>query len=147
MEKNLVVIHSDGGSRGNPGPAGIGVVIEYGGQKKEYSEYIGDSRTNNEAEYEALVFAMKKTKALLGSQKAKASRLSCYADSELMVKQLNHQYKLKDDKVQRYFIQIWNMMMDFESVDFVHIPREENGLADKLANRAMDMARQAGTLI
>lgn len=131
-------IYSDGGSRGNPGPAGIGVVVEYGGQQKKYSEFIGENRTNNEAEYEALIFGLKKLKLLLGSKKAKQTEVVCYSDSELMVKQLKHEYKLKDPKVQAYFVEIWNLMLDFGNIEFFHIPREKNKLADKLANEAMD---------
>lgn len=133
-----VIIHTDGGSRGNPGPAGIGVVIEISGKKQEFSEYIGDARTNNEAEYEAMIFALKKAKSLLGKGKAKAAQLQCFSDSELMVKQLNHEYKLKEERIQRYFIEIWNLMLEFSQVEFFHIRREKNQEADKLANEAMD---------
>lgn len=138
MSDMNISVRTDGGSRGNPGPAGIGAVIEYGGQKREYYAYIGDHRTNNEAEYQALVFALKKVKALLGGQKAKSADVTCYSDSELMVKQLNHEYKLKEEKIQKAFIDIWNLSMDFRSIKFVHVPREENREADRLANKAMD---------
>ena len=137
-----VSIYTDGGSRGNPGPAGIGILIEYDSQKKEYAEYIGKEKTNNEAEYEALIFALKKTKQLIGKNKAKDVEVECFSDSELMVKQLNHQYKLKDNKIQRYFIIVWNLMLDFKKVKFNQIPREKNKKADELANVAMDKALQ-----
>ena len=136
----VVSVYTDGGSRGNPGLAGIGALIKYGSKEKEYAEYIGTKRTNNEAEYEALVFALKKIKQLLGKDKAKNAKIKCYSDSELMVRQLNHQYKLKDEKIQRYFVIIWNLMLDFKETEFNHIPREENKEADKLANKAMDEA-------
>jgi len=139
-----IIIFTDGGARGNPGPAGIGVVIEYSGEKKEYAEFIGDKRTNNEAEYEALIFALRKAKSLLGKKRAKQVVVECYSDSELLVKQLNHQYKIKDPKIQKYFIEIWNLMLDFRQVKFSHLSREENKRADQLANQAMD--RKAAAL-
>ena len=88
-----IVIHTDGGAIGNPGPSAIGVVIEYGGKKKTYAENIGEG-TNNEAEYKALIFALKKLKALIGSKNAKDAQIKCFSDSQLMVNQLNHQFKL-----------------------------------------------------
>jgi len=141
-----MVIHTDGAARGNPGLSGIGVLIEYDGGKKEYSEFIGQSRTNNEAEYEALVFALKKAKQIAGKEKSRNLVVNCYADSELMVKQLNHQYKLKDEKIQRYFIEIWNLMLDFGKITFNHIPREQNKKADQLANEAIDRTKAESRL-
>jgi ribonuclease HI len=138
QEKPDVIIHTDGGSRGNPGIAGIGVVVEYSGKKKTYAEFIGYDRTNNEAEYEALIFALRKAKQLVGKEQAKRSLVHCFSDSELMVKQLNHQYKLKEERIQRYFIEIWNLMLDYGTVKFSHIRREGNKEADLLANKAMD---------
>lgn len=135
-----VKIFTDGGSRGNPGLAGIGAVIEIGGSCKKYSDFLGDNITNNEAEYQALIFALKKTKQLIGKTKSKQATLKCYADSELMVKQLNHQYKLNNENIKKFFIEIWNLMLDFKQVEFVHIPREKNKEADLLANQAMDQA-------
>ena len=135
---NNIIIYTDGGSRGNPGLAGIGVVIEYDGQRKEYGEFLGKNKTNNEAEYEALVFALKKTKSLIGKKRAKESFLKCFTDSELMAKQLNHQYKIQNEGIKPLFFEIWNLILDFGKVEIIHIPREKNKLADKLANKAMD---------
>ncbi|MDP1833675.1 MAG: ribonuclease HI family protein [Candidatus Moranbacteria bacterium] len=129
-----IVMYTDGGSRGNPGPAGIGVYIETLGKK--YGECIGE-KTNNEAEYAALIFGLKKLKQLLG-KKAKQSHIRCYLDSELVVKQLNHEYKLKDARIQNFFIEIWNLMLDFSKVEFSHILREKNKIADALVNEALD---------
>jgi len=140
--KNILKIYTDGGSRGNPGLAGIGAVLEYGDQKKGYNKFLGDNITNNEAEYQALIFALKKAKQLIGKTKAKKETLDCFADSELMVKQLNHEYKLSNENIQKFFIEIWNLMLDFKEVKFTHIPREENKEADALANKAMDKADQ-----
>ena len=135
---NEIVIHTDGGSRGNPGQAGFGVVIEYSGKKKEHSEYLGDKKTNNEAEYAALVFALKKAKSLVGKKNAKKSSVKCFTDSELMVKQLNHQYKIQNENIKDLFFEIWNLMLDFGKVEIIHIRREKNKRADQLANEAMD---------
>jgi ribonuclease HI len=128
-------VYTDGGSRGNPGPAAIGVHIETLGKK--YAEVIG-RKTNNEAEYEALIFAMKKTKQLVGKNEARKLKLNCFLDSELVVKQLNHEYKLKEKHIQKYFLEIWNLMLDYGSVTFHHIPREKNRIADALLNQALD---------
>lgn len=133
-----VIIHTDGGSRGNPGPAGLGAVIEYGGERKEYSEFLGNKKTNNEAEYSALILALKKAKILVGKKVAKGSEVKCFADSELMVKQLNHEYKIQNEGIKPLFFEIWNLMLDFKKVEVFHIRREENQQADKLANEAMD---------
>ena len=135
-----IIIFTDGASKGNPGPSGIGAVIEMSGEKKEYFQYIGNERTNNEAEYEALIFALKKVKSLLGKVKSKKAILKCHSDSELLVRQLSHQYKIKEARIQKYFIEIWNLMLDFEKVSFFHIPREENKRVDFLANEALRQA-------
>lgn len=143
----IISVYTDGGSRGNPGLAGIGALIKYDAKEKKYAEFIGDNRTNNEAEYEALIFALEKAKQLLGKKNAKKAKAECFSDSELMVKQLNHQYKLKDEKIKKYFIKIWNLMLDFKEVEFNHIPREENKIADELANKAMDEASSQQTTL
>lgn len=133
-----IIIFTDGGARGNPGPAGAGAVIKLAGQEKNFSLFLGENRTNNEAEYEALILALKKTKTLIGKEAAKKARLICHGDSELMVRQLNHQYKIKEPAIQKLFLEVWNLALDFSAVKFIHIPREKNSQADKLANLAMD---------
>lgn len=140
----MIKIFTDGGSRGNPGIAGVGVVLKFKNETKKYSQFLGNNITNNEAEYQALIFALKKAKQLIGKVKAKKTVLKCYADSELMVKQLNHRYKLSNKNIQKLFIQIWNLMLDFKSVEVVHIPREKNKEADKMANKAMDQTNNEG---
>jgi len=136
--KNKIIIYTDGGSRGNPGPAAIGVVIETGlVGKKEFGEYIGET-TNNEAEYKAVIFAFKKLKQLVGSEKCKDVSVEFLLDSELVVKQLNKEYKLKDKNIQNFFIEIWNLTFDFGGVSFHHIPREENREADRIVNQVLD---------
>ena len=131
-------IYVDGGARGNPGPAAIGVVIQQQGQVlKKYGELI-DQSTNNQAEYQAIIFAMKKAKLLFGKKKAKQMELEFYSDSELIVKQLNHQYKIKEEDLQPLFIKVWNLVIDFGKVSFKHIPRSKNKEADRLLNQALD---------
>ena len=134
------IIYTDGGSRGNPGKAGIGVVIcnEKDQEVKKYGEYIGDNLTNNDAEYSAVIFALKKFKALFGKKLAENTDVEIRADSELVVKQLNGQYRLENPKIQQFFIEIWNLKFDFKSVKFKHISREKNMEADRLVNEALD---------
>ena len=127
-----LIIYTDGGARGNPGPAAIGVVI---GDRK-YGEKIGDT-TNNVAEYKAVVFALKKSKHLLGKKRAKETDLEINVDSELIYKQVNGQYKILEPELQEFFIQIWNLKQDFKSVEFRKIPREQNKAADRLVNKAL----------
>ncbi|MCK4891664.1 MAG: ribonuclease HI family protein [Candidatus Pacebacteria bacterium] len=135
-----LIIYTDGGSRGNPGPSACGVVIK--NDKNEVilktSKYIGET-TNNQAEYEALVLALQKAKGIFKSQKIKKGSLECYLDSELVVRHLNHEYKIKDEGLQPLFIKVWNLMLDFNSVKFIHIPREKNKLADEMVNRELDV--------
>ena len=131
------VIYTDGASKGNPGPASIGVAIYNSGGAllKEYSKAIGKT-TNNVAEYQAVIFALKKIKALYGKKKAKESSVLINSDSKLLVKQLNGEFRLKDAKIKQLFIEVWNEKMDFKKVSFNQIPREKNELADSLANQA-----------
>jgi len=101
-----ITIYTDGGARGNPGPAAIGVVIKKEGQTlKKYFQFIGEA-TNNQAEYEAVIFALKKVKLLFGRKKAKTMALEVYTDSELMARQLNHQYKIKEEDLQPLFLKV-----------------------------------------
>lgn len=130
---NKIIIYSDGGARGNPGPAGIGAVL-YDEDKNilaRISRYIGET-TNNQAEYQAIVAAIEKA-AELG-----AAELECFLDSELVVKQLNHEYKVKKQELQPWFVRVHNASLKFRKVSFKHIRREQNKEADKLANEAMD---------
>ena len=135
-----IIIYTDGGSRGNPGPAAIGVFIcnERGQDVNRYSQYLGDNLTNNQAEYQAVIFALKKFKALFGKKLASSSEIEIRSDSELLVKQLNSQYKVLDSKIQPLFLEIWNLKFDFQKIRFKLISREKNKEADKLVNQALD---------
>lgn len=135
MEK--IVVFTDGGSRGNPGPAALGVYIET--LNKEYGECIG-YKTNNDAEYGAIVFALQRVKKIVGKEKAKQIHLDMYMDSELAVRQLNHIYKIKNQRIRQFCTEIWNAMPDFGRVTFTHIPREKNKRADAMVNIALDNA-------
>jgi len=137
MEK--FIVYTDGGARGNPGPAALGYVIkdERGKTLKEHGEYIGE-KTNNEAEYKAVIFALKKIKSLWGKDKAKKAEVQVFSDSQLIIRQLNRQYKVENENMQKFFLELWNLIIDFGSVTFTEIPREENKEADKMVNQALD---------
>lgn len=128
-----IIIYTDGGSRGNPGPAALGVVIN----NKHYSQSLG-IKTNNEAEYEAVIFALKKAKHLFGKKNLKETEVEVNMDSELIVQQLNHRYKIEGEKIAPLFLKVWNLLLDFGTVQFHYIPREKNKEADKLVNAALD---------
>jgi ribonuclease HI len=112
---------------------------------KRFGEFLG-TKTNNEAEYAAIVFGLKKIKSLLGKEKAKQAVIECRMDSELAMKQMNHIYKIENVKLQPYFLEVWNLMLDFRAVSFVHVRREYNTIADAEANRAMDEAAKQKNL-
>ena len=132
MSSEKLQVYTDGGARGNPGPAGIGVVIKDNDKiVKECSEYIGET-TNNQAEYQAIV------KGLQEAKKLGVKELDCFLDSELVVNQLNRKFKIKDQKIGKWFIKIHNLLLGFKKVNFHHIYREENKAADRLVNEAID---------
>ena len=141
-----ISFYSDGGARGNPGPAALGVVIRIGETVKEYAKFLGPL-TNNEAEYQAAIFALKKLKQLLGIKKAKEAIVEAYSDSELLVKQMSGVYKVKHPKIQILFLSLWNLSLDFKKVNFHAIPREENKEADALVNQALDQEARSKKLI
>ena len=127
------IIYTDGGSRGNPGPSALGVVVteESGKGLKEYSHYLGEV-TNNQAEYEAVIFALQKAKQL------GIKEVELRVDSELIGRQLLGMYKIKDPDLQPLFLKAWNLRLDYDKVDIKIIPREQNKKADKLVNRELD---------
>ena len=142
-----IIIYTDGGSRGNPGPSAIGAVFcnEKNQAVKKYSEYLGPA-TNNEAEYQAVIFALKKAKALFGKKAMKDYEVEIKSDSELLTKQLNGEYKILDSKIQALFLKAWNLKIDFGKIKFTLVPREENKEADKLVNEALDSQIKKATL-
>lgn len=125
------ILHTDGGARGNPGPAGIGAVLETNGAKKSFKKYIGEA-TNNQAEYQALILGLEEAKKL------GVEEVECLLDSELVVKQLNREYKVKNEGIAPLFVKVWNLAQQFKKVTFKHIFREDNKEADQLVNEAID---------
>ena len=128
-----LIIYTDGGARGNPGPAGAGVAI-YDENKKllsKHSKFLGEM-TNNQAEYEAVVYAIQEAK------KTDAEEIDFYLDSELLVGQLSREFKIKNMELAKYFIKIWNAGQIFKKISYYHIPRELNKEADRLVNQAID---------
>lgn len=125
-------LFTDGGARGNPGPAAIGGVLYEDKQILDsFSKYIGET-TNNQAEYQALI------KGLEVALEHNIKELSCFLDSELVVKQLNKEYKVKDKELAKVFVRIWNLSLKFKKISFFHVRRELNKEADKLVNQALD---------
>ena len=126
-------LHADGGSRGNPGPGAIGVVIENDKGKEifELSKYIGEC-TNNEAEYQALIAGLKAAK------KKGIENLDVFLDSELVTKQVNGEYKVKSPNLKKYYVEAANFRKSFEKLQFIHVKRHKNVKADALVNKALD---------
>ena len=133
MLHDKVLIYSDGGARGNPGPAAVGVVV-YDASKKElerFSKYIGE-RTNNQAEYEGVIMGLEE------ARKMGVSEVDCYLDSELVVNQLKQVYKVKNQDLAPLFVKVWNLSQEFKKVNYFHVTRERNKEADKLVNQVLD---------
>ena len=128
-----LTIYTDGGARGNPGPAATGVVIKDAKSKTlaSYGEYLGE-QTNNYAEYMALISGLKKAKAL------GADEVDCMLDSELVVKQLQRKYKVKEPTLQKLFILAYNASAQFKKVAYKNIKRERNKAADAEENAVLD---------
>lgn len=127
-----LTIFTDGGARGNPGNAGIGIVIKSGGKTvKEYGKYIGET-TNNQAEYKALLSALE-TACAMG-----ADEIDLFMDSELIVKQLKGEYKVKNADLAPLYLKVHNLRVGFKRFTVTHVMREKNKEADKLVNQAID---------
>ena len=135
-----MILHAftDGASRGNPGDSGIGVIVrnENGQVILSLNGYIGIS-TNNKAEYSALVTLLKKMKDI------DCTRLVVHSDSELMVRQVNGQYKVKDQELKQYYQKVIRLLskIPFE-FELRHIPREQNREADRLANLGIETKKR-----
>jgi ribonuclease HI len=127
-----MIIYADGGSRGNPGPAGIGVVLIKDGQTvAEISKFLGVT-TNNVAEYTALVLGLEKA-IEMGAQNVEVRM-----DSELVVRQMKHEYRVKHEGLKPLFLKAETLSKKFATFKIVHVRREMNEHADRLANIAMD---------
>lgn len=132
---NIIYTYTDGGSRGNPGPAAIGVVLQTpdGEIVSTYKEFLGHA-TNNVAEYKALL------KALEMAYEAGYEEVHAHLDSELVVKQLKREYKVKHPDMQELFVLVWNVASKFKKVTYTHVRREYNKIADGLVNQSLDEA-------
>ncbi|MEI6494522.1 MAG: ribonuclease HI family protein [bacterium] len=136
-----IFLNTDGGSRGNPGNAGAGAVVsdDQGTVLKKTSKALG-IMTNNEAEYQAVILGLETLKKMYGKKLANLD-IVVRMDSELVCKQLNGQYKVKEARLHTLFMVVWNVKVaDFPNITFTHIRREQNALADAMANEAMDRA-------
>ncbi len=131
-----VILHTDGGARGNPGPAAIGVVLEFPetNQPKIFlAETIGES-TNNVAEYRALIRGLEEART------HGAQEVACFLDSELVVRQLTGIYRMRDPRLRAHAAYVTDLARYFHRVTYTSIPRKENRAADALVNRALDEA-------
>lgn len=135
-----IVIYTDGGSRGNPGKAAIGVVFcdQDGSVTKKFGEYLGDGLTNNEAEYRAVIFAFKKVRELFGTESLAEIEVEIRSDSQLLVNQMMGRFKIKNENIRMFVVNIQRLMEGFAKVSYVAIPREQNKEADKMVNEALD---------
>ncbi len=128
-------LNTDGGARGNPGPSAIAFVLKEGSVLvASEGEFIG-TVTNNVAEYKALIKGLSFAKSL------NVRELTCYMDSELVVKQLNGQYRVKDEDLKKLFKDVKVLLLAFKSVVFIHVPRSKNKEADKIVNTVLDERR------
>lgn len=134
LEGKNLIIYTDGVSRGNPGDAGIGVVFKdsKGAVINEIGKYIGTT-TNNVAEYTALI------NALEYAVKHKAASADIFLDSELVVRQMNGIYRVKDENLALLFNKAQALIKKIKKVTLTHVPREKNKEADNLANKAVDL--------
>ena len=132
MSKSISIF-IDGASRGNPGPSGIGVVFCDGEDKvvKKLFKFIGNT-TNNVAEYSALIYATQE--ALID----RYDEIKIKSDSELLTRQLTGEYKVKNDNLRLYYDLFQHISKGFNKIEVISIARENNSLADKLANKAID---------
>jgi ribonuclease HI len=139
LEQGTWTLYCDGASRGNPGPAGAGALLvdPLGEIRVQSGEYLGQT-TNNVAEYRALLLGLKK------AQDLGVRKLQVFADSELLVRQLNGSYRVKAPHLLPLWQAATKELQKFESHAISHVPREENSPADGLANRAIDRKAQTG---
>lgn len=142
MERNIapgggekVILYIDGAARGNPGPAGIGGVLfgASGERIQSFSEYIGET-TNNIAEYSALIYGLERVLKIPGG----ADLIEIRSDSELLVRQLEGAYRVKNQNLKVFFSRVKTLLGRFKEANISHISREKNAEADELANKAID---------
>lgn len=134
-----LLLHIDGAARGNPGPAGIGVVLwdEAGSVREEHKAYIGEA-TNNVAEYTALLFGLRKAREL------GYSAVKVFSDSELLVRQVRGEYRVKNPRLRECYDEVVRLVRSFETFEIGHVRRGMNTRADLLANLAIEAAVSKG---
>ena len=131
----MIYTNSDGGSRGNPGPGAIGVVVREGDTILiRSSKFIGQFTTNNEAEYEALILAMELASSITDEE------VTCILDSELVVRQLLGEYRVKNQRLLPLFLKVQKLQENFKKITYVHVSRDNKyqKLADEMVNRELD---------
>lgn len=138
MTMTKVTFYTDGGARGNPGPAGSGA---YSPELGEFKRYLGVA-TNNQAEYTAIIMALEQAAAYQANH-PKLQEVNMFMDSELAVRQLKREYKVKNPELQKLFVKVWNLTTKFKKVTFTHVRREFNKDADRLVNEAIDEVTQS----
>ena len=125
-------LYTDGGSRGNPGPAAIGFELTVGKKKPiAQGRYLGRT-TNNVAENQALISGIKKARS------ENVTHLDCFLDSELVVKQISREYRVRDAGLKPLFNDVCKLIDKFEKITFAHVPRNKNKTADRMVNQALD---------
>lgn len=128
------VMFTDGGARGNPGPAAIGVIIKHNDKiVRELGIFLGE-KTNNEAEYTALITGLETCKEI------GVTDLTCKLDSELVVKQVNGEYKVKEARLKEMWAKVKKLQTSFKNIAFVHVLRNQNKEADALVNKTLDLS-------
>jgi ribonuclease HI len=127
------ILNTDGGARGNPGPGAAGIVLrDVGGNILREQGYFLGHCTNNEAEYQALILGLEE------AVKSKVKQLACYLDSQLIVKQLNGEYMVKDMVMKELYSKVKVLEKSFEKIKYYHVSREKNKLADKIVNDVLN---------
>jgi len=132
-----LIIYTDGGARGNPGPAAAGIVFYNDQQEKiaEFSKFLGHV-TNNQAEYKSLILALEKAKTY------KPQIIEVFLDSELVVNQLSGHYRVKNKDLKPLYQQVLKLTERFDKISFFHTLRKNNKLADKLVSQTLDIHLQ-----
>lgn len=141
MSEKKVHLFIDGAARGNPGPAGVGVVLLDENKKKikDFCKFIGEA-TNNVAEYNALIYGLQEA-LMLGAKEVVVNM-----DSELVIQQLKGEYRVRNSNIKPLFGQVVHLMDGFKKIEVNHIAREKNKEADKLANKAINLSGFRGQI-
>lgn len=131
----MIYTNSDGGARGNPGPGAIAALVRKEGEIiTKYSKFIGENTTNNVAEYEGLILALE-----LASNITK-DEITCFLDSELVVKQLLGEYKVRNKNILPLFLKVQKLQERFKKIKYAHVPRTDNFqiIVDEMLNEELD---------